>query len=127
MAQKALETLEHIHASRYKEARKAITTALDKRKDNAQYASLFVNEFRVDLLFWAQVRRAQGSAAHPLRRGGGRHGYHAKVSNKDIVFILHLIVCSLKAKNVDDAFVTEVIIECMHEIGELPVYCPSYS
>jgi hypothetical protein len=48
MAQKALETLEHIHASRYKEARKAITTALDKRKDNAQYASLFVNEFRVD-------------------------------------------------------------------------------
>ena len=44
MAQKALETLEHIHASRYKEARKAITAALDKRKDNAQYVSLLASE-----------------------------------------------------------------------------------
>lgn len=83
MAQKALETLEHIHASRYKEARKAISAALDKRKDNPQYVAL--------------------KALLLIRSGVTEEGAE--------------LMRNLKAKNVDDAFVTEVIIECLHETG----------
>jgi tetratricopeptide (TPR) repeat protein len=83
MAQKALETLEHVRACRYKEARKAITAALDKRKDNAQYVAL-----RALLL---------------IRTGVAEEGVE--------------LMRNLKSKNVDDAFVTEVIIECLHETG----------
>ncbi len=83
MAQKALETLEHIHASRYKEARKSITAALEKRKDNAQYVVL--------------------KALLLIRTGVTEEGVE--------------LMRQLKAKNVDDAFVTEVIIECLYETG----------
>jgi thioredoxin-like negative regulator of GroEL len=83
MAQKALETLEHIHASRYKEARKAITAALDKRSDNAQYVAL--------------------KALLLVRTGASEEGAS--------------LMRALKARNVDDAFVTEVIIECLYETG----------
>jgi tetratricopeptide (TPR) repeat protein len=83
MAQKALEALEHIHASRFKEARKAITAALDKRKDNPQYVAL--------------------KALLLIRTGVTEEGAE--------------LMRNLKAKNVDDAFVTEVIIECLQETG----------
>jgi tetratricopeptide (TPR) repeat protein len=83
MAQKALETLEHIHASRFKEARKAITAALDKGSDNPQYVVL--------------------KALLLVRTGATEEGA--------------ALMRQLKAKNVDDAFVTEVIIECLYETG----------
>jgi len=49
------------------------------------------------------------------RRVFRQQGHHACAE--------HLIVCSLKAKNVDDAFVTEVIIECLQETGDRLVSC----
>jgi tetratricopeptide (TPR) repeat protein len=83
MAQKALETLEHINASRFKEARKAITAALEKRNDNSQYVAL--------------------KALLLIRTGATDEGVE--------------LMRTLKAKNVDDAFVSQVIISCLHETG----------